>query len=1053
MNENERVALRELRFGFNWVPNREDVWRPLHFHVNGLHNSAASTILNSIAEARAGSGSNPPGVVIIGPNGAGKTHLLRRARSEVQAGGGYFFLMSLLSRSDFWENVVEALVTGLLRADDAETSQLDRAVRQLAVHLDIPDVLIEQIVNVSTPSVDAIDEFVTTLRRRDRILGRECHNTVRAVLLLATDNLTAQDVGESFLMSRSEINRGERRKWGIQREIRPPKQIVYEISRVLALTGPSLFAVDQIDTLIAQSTTPGDTAGAGRSIDIVSDELAEQLGNGLMELHEVVSRTVSVVSCLPTSWELIRDRAVVTAKDRFRQILELGEIPTPRVGEELVAKHFAPRFARIHDVFAPPYPTWPVLPIAFVDSPKFTPRALLRVIDLHLGACLDTDKLIQLATFGDSADTPDVDQLPTTAAPDERLVDLDKRFTDLLLCVDYKDAVDPRAEDNAMPALLDAALQSWIDEQGDDRQQYSLDGPVGARPAVYARLRRILDEATADQIHWTFRSTATRSPNAVIHRIERLRVVSGLDPDVRKRKVFMLRTAKWKIGPVTRAKIDEFEQAGGVVLELTPDDLRKFAALKVMREDNEPALQEWLRQRRPVSNTALFVAIFGEPGPLARKPDEPGPTPVDRSATARATSEAPPTSGTIPLGTEFGSDATVSVPLESLRKHIAIFAGSGSGKTVLLRRIVEECALQGVSAIVLDPNNDLSRLGDAWPSAPSTWNSEDEAKAAAYIAGTDVVIWTPRRETGRPLSLQPLPDFGAVLDDPDEFSMALDTAVAALAPRAKMDGTTAKAERGRAVLREALAYFSRRGESGLNAFLDMLADLPGDVTTLAKASVLAEEMSQTLMAAVINDPLFGGSGVPLDPGTLLTPPPGKRARVSVISMIGLPTNPQRQSFVNQLEMALFAWIKGHPAGDRPLGGLFVMDEAQTLAPSGAMTACTESTLALASQARKYGLGLVFATQAPRGIHNRIVGNAATQFYGFLNSPAQIAAAREMAQAKASTVIEISHLTAGQFYMVSEGMPFRKVMMPMSLSHHPSSALTAEEVIARARRST
>jgi DNA helicase HerA-like ATPase len=35
-------------------------------------------------------------------------------------------------------------------------------------------------------------------------------------------------------------------------------------------------------------------------------------------------------------------------------------------------------------------------------------------------------------------------------------------------------------------------------------------------------------------------------------------------------------------------------------------------------------------------------------------------------------------------------------------------------------------------------------------------------------------------------------------------------------------------------------------------------------------------------------------------------------------------------------------------------------------------------VALASQARKYGLGL-FATQAPRGIHNRIAGNAATQF--------------------------------------------------------------------------
>ena len=40
----------------------------------------------------------------------------------------------------------------------------------------------------------------------------------------------------------------------------------------------------------------------------------------------------------------------------------------------------------------------------------------------------------------------------------------------------------------------------------------------------------------------------------------------------------------------------------------------------------------------------------------------------------------------------------------------------------------------------------------------------------------------------------------------------------------------------------------------------------------------------------------------------------------MISLIGLASDDQRQSFVNQLQMALFAWIKRNPAGDRPLGG-------------------------------------------------------------------------------------------------------------------------------------
>jgi hypothetical protein len=38
---------------------------------------------------------------------------------------------------------------------------------------------------------------------------------------------------------------------------------------------------------------------------------------------------------------------------------------------------------------------------------------------------------------------------------------------------------------------------------------------------------------------------------------------------------------------------------------------------------------------------------------------------------------------------------------------------------------------------------------------------------------------------------------------------------------------------------------------------------------------------------------------------LLTPSPGKRARVSVISFIGLMSDEEKQGFVNQLQTALF----------------------------------------------------------------------------------------------------------------------------------------------------
>jgi DNA helicase HerA-like ATPase len=128
-----------------------------------------------------------------------------------------------------------------------------------------------------------------------------------------------------------------------------------------------------------------------------------------------------------------------------------------------------------------------------------------------------------------------------------------------------------------------------------------------------------------------------------------------------------------------------------------------------------------------------------------------------------------------------------------------------------------------------------------------------------------------------------------------------------------------------------------------------------------------------------------------------------------------------------------------------------MDEAQTLAPSGAMTACTQSTLALAAQARKYGLGLVFATQAPKGLHNRIPGNATTQFFGLLNAPVQVEAAREMAKMKGGDVPDLSRLASGEFYVALEGEAPQKVRTPLCLSYHPRSPLTDAEVMARTRQ--
>lgn len=1026
MNEAERRAIGSLRF--DWAPRGDDVWLPPVAHVDGLNHIALDTVLNAFDEAHHGRGSL--GVAVIGSHGAGKTHLLSAARAAVQERGGYLFLVSLLHGKDFWQNIVHAVRSGLFHPATSGVSQLTELLRRLGRVLGLPQDTRDRMAGDAEPTENTLDQVAAALRRTV-FWGHECRHTVRALVLLAGSDPTAQEVAEAYLTSAGEGLPGERMKWGIHPRTKPAQEIVQELSRIVALTGPSMIAIDQIDTLISQSTS-----ATGTPLDAVGAHLIDRVAVGLMDLRETMNRTVTVVSCQPHTWESIRHCAAKSAIERFRDEAHLGVVPSAAVAHALVSKRFTERFAQID--FTPPYPTWPIRPEAFDTAAHFTARKLFERIDRHLRSCVDKKEVTELASLEDVASAG---RHRLAERPDVDLSAVDARFEELVGKADPRAALEKTSEDVWMPELLEAGLRAWAVEARLDPNRISLDPRPGSNPSLHARMRQVLDDEREDELHWSFRAIAATHARAVQNRIERLRVEAGLDPDVPKRKAYLLRTTTWSTTtPKTSELLARFRADGGVLIEdVDHDDLQVFSALATLRAEATPGFAAWLRERRPASSTTLFRRVFGDPVTPSREPEPPAFSwPSDDPDAAPA-----PSTDAVPIG------ADLALPLLSLRKHAAIFAGSGSGKTVLIRRLIEECALRGVSSIVLDPNNDLARLGDAWPSPPAGWSDGDSPKAASYLADTDVVVWTPRRESGRPLTFQPLPDLTALLDDPDEFDQALDTAVATLAPRARADGATAKAEQARAVLRKALTAFAKRGGGDLPAFLTMLADLPAEAATLTKAYAMAEEMSQTLTATMINDPLFGGAGTPLEPGVLLTPPPGKRARVSVISLIGLPTDQQRQSFVNQLQMALFAWIKRHPAKDRPLGGLFVMDEAQTLAPSGAMTACTASTLALVSQARKYGLGLVFATQAPKGIHNRIVGNAATQFFGFINSPVQVAAAKEMAAARNSTVLDISRLHAGEFYAVTEGTPFRKITAPMCLSHHPPSALTAEEVMARA----
>jgi hypothetical protein len=1038
MQEAQREALASLRL--TWAPTADDLWRPqAATHVPGLNDFAIDDVMDAVGDATRDPMSSPLGVVVQGRAGSGKTHLLGQVRERVQASGGYFLLVELLDAATFWESVRGGIIDSLGRPGALRETQLKDLLWELSSIAHVSRADRRAIIGDDDLDPETLDRFVNALAKAHRDPVRECHQTLRALVLLGATDLDAHDVGEAYLHASEESVNDERAHWRLRASPASGQQCVQEISRLIALAGPTVLALDQIDTLLAQSLARTDDAPHDSG-----DDALHQVADGLMAVRQKMRRTVAVVACLPSVWEGIRTQATATVADRFRVTAPLKPLPTPDIGRAILERRFVASYADTG--FQPPYPSWPILPAAFIEAPDYTPRQLLVRADAHVRECLNHNEVAELDHL--HADARPVWE-PDGEAAEPVSSEIDRRFAEYRRRAVPAAALDHEGEDTTMPELLSAALTAWIAERDED-QSYTCDPPPGRHVALHARLRHSLDRATEDERHWAFRAIAATNTVAAQNRIKKAWSATGLGMGSDRRQLLLLRNSSWPAGPKTAQLVDDFHRAGGRTVAMSHDDIRTMTALRDLIGEDPAELSSWLRVRRPAHGLTMLREALDDGGDAAPPVDVTAPESVPDTAVTEPDVEDDVADTALPLGADIRSGATVSVDLAALRKHVAIFAGTGSGKTVLIRRLVEECALRGVSSIVLDPNNDLARLGTGWPERPDGWRNSDNRRAAELLEHTEVVIWTPRKAAGRPLAFQPLPDFPSVVDDEDEFTEAVESAAAALEPRASISGQSQKANRARAVLRNALELYGRKPSPTLSGFVEMLSDLPDDASDLADAHKIAANLAEDLRAAMVNDKMFGGTGTPLDPGVLLTPSPGRRARVSVISMVGLSSDEQRQSFVNQLQMALFAWIKRNPAGDRPLRGLLVMDEAQTLAPSRGFTACTRSTLALSSQARKYGLGLVFATQAPKGLHNQIPGNAVTQFYGLLSAPVQITAAQEMARAKGGLMPDISRLRAGNFYVAIEGEAFRRIVAPWCLSYHPPNPLSPEEVVALAK---
>ncbi|PZG36834.1 hypothetical protein C1I98_26125, partial [Spongiactinospora gelatinilytica] len=691
MSEPELRALRAISHILDWTATAEHAWNPRPYHVGGMHPRAERLILDGIEEASRLATASPLGAVIEGPGGAGKTHLLGWVRGEVARAGGYFFLVEFGVGDDFWRRTTGAMVTDLGKpANGADVPvQAMVALHGLADLAGVGDRIRAAAERPSGLSLDDLDALVNGLRAKDRQL-LHYKDTIRALALYATDKGPGVDVAHDHLKSAEEAEEGDRRAWGMSRQVKPPHDIAVELSAILALTGPSVIAVDQIDAILRlpRSQQAGTEPGG---------ETVDEVAGGLMALRHATRRTLCLVACLPDSWERISNHAVDTARDRFRTSLILNSIPTAEVARELVERRFEVAFADAG--YNPPHPVWPIEPGAFATATNLTPRALLQRIGEHIDGCRADGVVRPLERF--TTDAPVIIPPPGHLEAQPDFGRLDARFKELRAQAEVEDAFDAQHEDEVAPVLLTAGLTAWITEQGEAGRGFSVDPLPGHKPPVHARLRQVLDPDTDEQRHWTFRVIGAKHHIAALKRLKDGMAESGIGPKTPDRCFIVLRNHAWTDGPSTRKQLDLLEDSGGRSIPLRSDDLRVFEALRLMEADHDPEFDLWLRARRPASGTELLGDILSDVAgePPAKVPQRPEP------------SSAP----IIPVGRRLDTGATLELKLSVLARHTAVFAGSGSGKTVFLRRLVEECALHGVSSIVLDPNNDLARLGDPWP--------------------------------------------------------------------------------------------------------------------------------------------------------------------------------------------------------------------------------------------------------------------------------------------------------------------------------------------------
>lgn len=386
--------------------------------------------------------------------------------------------------------------------------------------------------------------------------------------------------------------------------------------------------------------------------------------------------------------------------------------------------------------------------------------------------------------------------------------------------------------------------------------------------------------------------------------------------------------------------------------------------------------------------------------------------------------------GTFYLGRVFDAaggqvlDEPILYDARDLTTHALCVGMTGSGKTGLGIALLEEAAIDGIPAIVIDPKGDMGNLLLNFPALAASdfapWVDADEAmrqgqSKAELAAATaerwsrgllqwgqdgarvqrlrnavDMCIYTPGSTAGVPLRL--LRSFDAppvaLREDGEAFAERVQTAVGGLLALLGIDADPVTS-REYILLTNIVQHAWREGRSlELAGLIRAVQAPPFAQVGVFDLDAFYPPKDRFGLAMALNNLLASPGfapwleGEPLEIRRLLYTDAGK-PRVSILSLAHLG-DAERMFFVTLLLNELVAWMRTQ-SGTSSLRALLYMDEIYGYFPPSAQPPSKRPMLTLLKQARAFGVGVVLSTQNPVDLDYKGLANCGTWFLGRLQT--------------------------------------------------------------------